>query len=384
MFSSSPDSLLFRARVAAAVAVSQVAEAVSVAFPRPDAFRYWLGVFAVAFTFGMLPYWLSIHSLVGLWRRLGRGPTVALHTAAVVGVVRVFVSEPTRTTLMNTLGGDLGPPSSAVMTLALILAACSVWLKLAWWREMDLGTACGWRGELEPVERGGGELITTGVYASTRHPRYGQLLIGMTAVTLISNHGAAYAALAAAVVLFTAIAKLEDDELAARFGDAHEAYVFSVPRAFFVNPVPFLLQMSEDTRRPMSRHKRKRSVGAVARPLDDDEYDKKETNGGTVTDGNDGVERAFADDATEDAVPPASVSTPRTVLGVPHKPKPEPTPAPVPASPDPWAFTEADGAGAVTESAELDDAAAMLPDADELYSAMTRSRMAEAEGKKRQ
>ena len=89
----------------------------------------------------MLPYWLSIHSLVGLWRRLGRGPTVALHTAAVVGVVRVFVSEPTRTTLMNTLGGDLGPPSSAVMTLALILAACSVWLKLAWWCEMDLGTA---------------------------------------------------------------------------------------------------------------------------------------------------------------------------------------------------------------------------------------------------
>ena len=58
---------------------------------------------------------------------------------------------------------------------------------------------------------------------------------------------------------------------------AHEAYVFSVPRAFFVNPVPFLLQMSEDTRRPMSRHKRKRSVGAVARPSDDDEYDKKET-----------------------------------------------------------------------------------------------------------
>jgi len=116
--------------------------------------------------------------------------------------------------------------------------------------------------------------------------------------------------------------------------------------------------------------------------LDDDEYDKKETNGGT--DGDDGVERAFADDATEDAVPPASVSTPRTVLGVPHKPTPEPTPAPVPASPDPWAFTEADSAGAVTESAELDAAAAMLPDADELYSAMTRSRMAEAEGKKRQ
>ena len=52
MFSSSPDSLLFRARLAAAVAVSQVAEAVSVAFPRPDAFRYWPGVFTIAFTFG--------------------------------------------------------------------------------------------------------------------------------------------------------------------------------------------------------------------------------------------------------------------------------------------------------------------------------------------
>ena len=86
MFSSSPDSLFFRARLAVAVAVSRAAESVSVSLPHPDALRHWLGFFAVAFTFGVLPYWLSLHSLVGLWRRLGPGPTVALHAAAVVGV----------------------------------------------------------------------------------------------------------------------------------------------------------------------------------------------------------------------------------------------------------------------------------------------------------
>ena len=232
MFSSSPDSLFFRARLAVAVAVSRAAESVSVSLPHPDALRHWLGFFAVAFTFGVLPYWLSLHSLVGLWRRLGPGPTVALHAAAVVGVVRVFVAEPVRTSLMGTLGGDLGAPSPAALTLAAVLAVCSVRLKLAWWREMDLGTACGWRGELEP-DGAGGRLVTTGVYSVCRHPRYGQLLIGLVSVTLVANHVVAWAALAAAVVLFTAIAKLEDDELRVRFGEAHEAYAFSVPSAFF-------------------------------------------------------------------------------------------------------------------------------------------------------
>ena len=117
--------------------------------------------------------------------------------------------------MMGTLGGDLGAPSPAALTLAAVLAVCSVRLKLAWWREMDLGTACGWRGELEP-DGVGGRLVTTGVYSVCRHPRYGQLLIGLTSVTLVANHVVAWAALAAAVVLFTAIAKLEDDELRAR------------------------------------------------------------------------------------------------------------------------------------------------------------------------
>ena len=159
MFSSSPDSLFFRARLAVAVAVSRAAESVSVSLPHPDALRHWLGFFAVAFTFGVLPYWLSLHSLVGLWRRLGPGPTVALHAAAVVGVLRVFVAEPVRTSMMGTLGGDLGAPSPAALTLAAVLAVCSVRLKLAWWQEMDLGTACGWRGELEP-DGVGGRLVT--------------------------------------------------------------------------------------------------------------------------------------------------------------------------------------------------------------------------------
>ena len=153
MFSSSPDSLFFHARLAVAVAVSRAAESVSVSLPHPDALRHWLGFFAVAFTFGVLPYWLSLHSLVGLWRRLGPGPTVALHAAAVVGVLRVFVAEPVRTSMMGTLGGDLGAPSPAALTLAAVLAVCSVRLKLAWWQEMDLGTACGWRGEAaDPVQ----------------------------------------------------------------------------------------------------------------------------------------------------------------------------------------------------------------------------------------
>ena len=376
MFSSSPDSLFFRARLAVAVAVSRAAESVSVSLPHPDALRHWLGFFAVAFTFGVLPYWLSLHSLVGLWRRLGPGPTVALHAAAVVGVVRVFVAEPVRTSLMGTLGGDLGAPSPAALTLAAVLAVCSVRLKLAWWREMDLGTACGWRGELEP-DGAGGRLVTTGVYSVCRQPRYGQLLIGLVSVTLVANHVVAWAALAAAVVLFTAIAKLEDDELRVRFGEAHEAYAFSVPSAFFPNPIPFLLQMSRDTRAaPAARLKRKRSVGAAARPRERPEEDDGE---GEAANRNGAL---FVDDATdgstEDAVPDL---TPDPDLASPHSKHAWPSrvsPAgPVPESPDPWAFTETDGAGATS----LD--AAELPDAEELYSSTLGSKTVEAERRMR-
>lgn len=371
MFSSSPDSLFFRARLAVAVAVSRAAESVSVSLPHPDALRHWLGFFAVAFTFGVLPYWLSLHSLVGLWRRLGPGPTVALHAAAVVGVLRVFVAEPVRTSMMGTLGGDLGAPSPAALTLAAVLAVCSVRLKLAWWREMDLGTACGWRGELEP-DGVGGRLVTTGVYSVCRHPRYGQLLIGLTSVTLVANHVVAWAALAAAVVLFTAIAKLEDDELRARFGEAHEAYAFSVPSAFFPNPLPFLLQMSQDTRAAPARLKRKRSVGAAARPREAEDDDGE----GEAANGNGALSAERVDDATdnstEDAVP--DLTTPHSKFTVARTDEP---PGPVPDSPDPWAFTETDGAVATS----LD--AAELPDAEELYSSTLRSKTVEAERRMR-
>ena len=339
--------------------------------PHPDALRHWLGFFAVAFTFGVLPYWLSLHSLVGLWRRLGPGPTVALHAAAVVGVLRVFVAEPVRTSMMGTLGGDLGAPSPAALTLAAVLAVCSVRLKLAWWREMDLGTACGWRGELEP-DGVGGRLVTSGVYSVCRHPRYGQLLIGLTSVTLVANHVVAWAALAAAVVLFTAIAKLEDDELRARFGEAHEAYAFSVPSAFFPNPLPFLLQMSQDTRAAPARLKRKRSVGAAARPREAEDDDGE----GEAANGNGALSAERVDDATdnstEDAVP--DLTTPHSRSIVAHTDEP---PAPVLDSPDPWAFTEMDGAGATS----LD--AAELPDAEELYSSTLRSKTVEAERRMR-
>lgn len=376
MFSSSPDSLFFRARLAVAVAVSRAAESVSVSLPHPDALRHWLGFFAVAYTFGVLPYWLSLHSLVGLWRRLGPGPTVALHAAAVVGVVRVFVAEPVRTSLMGTLGGDLGAPSPAALTLAAVLAVCSVRLKLAWWREMDLGTACGWRGELEP-DGAGGRLVTAGVYSVCRHPRYGQLLIGLTSVTLVANHVVAWAALAAALVLFTAIAKLEDDELRARFGEAHEAYAFSVPSAFFPNPLPFLLQMSQDTRAAPARLKRKRSVGAAARPReaedDDGEGEAANGNGAQVTAQETERVDDATDDSTEDAVP--DLTTPRSKHAGPSRQSP---PGPVPDSPDPWAFTETDGDLGATS---LD--AAELPDAEELYSSTLGSKTVEAERRMR-
>ena len=143
---------------------------------RFDAARHWAGFVVLAGTFYVLPYWLSIHPLAALWRRLGRGFTLAFHASLVVALVANGARPEYREETMRWGGGDLGPPSGFALGVAAALFALSSYLRLAWTREMDLLTACGFRGELE---RGGreGRLRTSGVYAVVRHPRYAQILV---------------------------------------------------------------------------------------------------------------------------------------------------------------------------------------------------------------
>lgn len=74
-----------------------------------------------------------------------------------------------------------------------------------------------------------GTLLTEGIYARVRHPRYLEVLLFCTAYALISNYLAAYAVLLFMALAIGALIPIEERELRARFGAPYDAYRRRVP-----------------------------------------------------------------------------------------------------------------------------------------------------------
>jgi len=72
-------------------------------------------------------------------------------------------------------------------------------------------------------------LLTEGMYARMRHPRYVSVFVATVGWSLMANHGAAYAVTAALIPLILVLVHLEERELVERFGDAYRAYQARVP-----------------------------------------------------------------------------------------------------------------------------------------------------------
>jgi len=92
------------------------------------------------------------------------------------------------------------------------------------WDRSILGLA-----ELAPDKRPG-RLITTGVYAIIRHPRYLHLYLGFLGSALIANYLALYLVVALWLPGIYVIVLLEEKELRDRFGPAYDEYCRRVPR----------------------------------------------------------------------------------------------------------------------------------------------------------
>jgi hypothetical protein len=80
-------------------------------------------------TFGVLPLWLSVHALVDVWRKFGRGPTAIAHVGLASALCSQFFVPATRVHVMNAFGGDLGFPTRLALLSSFILAALSTLLK---------------------------------------------------------------------------------------------------------------------------------------------------------------------------------------------------------------------------------------------------------------
>jgi protein-S-isoprenylcysteine O-methyltransferase Ste14 len=187
-----------------------------------NAVRYNLALIMVVVVAPVPLIWLLIHPFVRFWRRVGPGWTYgvvgSLWALAMVGL---FLRH------HALLAVEFG--SNYYLTaLGLLLVAVSTWLGVVWFRRMRFSTIMGLP-ELAP-DRHPQQLITTGVYAIIRHPRYVQLCLGLWGSAFIANYLALYLAAALWLPGIYFLVRLEEKELRDRFGPAYDEYGQRVPR----------------------------------------------------------------------------------------------------------------------------------------------------------
>lgn len=187
-----------------------------------DAARYYLALVIVIFTPGGLLFWLSVHPGIRFWRRVGMGVTYTLHFGGIIGLAVIAFLY--RDWLMAV---DFGT-QPVLIALAMPVYAIAIGVAVARQRQLGIKTLLGLP-ELAP-DRFPGRLITEGIYAHVRHPRYLEVMVWMVAHALLTNYMAMYVAALLWILDLIFVAWLEERELLDRFGDAYRRYCDQVPR----------------------------------------------------------------------------------------------------------------------------------------------------------
>lgn len=184
--------------------------------------RYYVALILVILLPPVFFFWLLIHPFVRFWRRLGPGWTYGIvGSLLALGMAGLFRMR------HALLGVEFGT-NYYLTALGLSLLATSTWLGFRILQHMNLLTILG-LAELAPDKRPG-RLITTGIHATIRHPRYLQLYLGFLGSALIANYLALYLVVALWLPGIYVIVLLEEKELRDRFGPAYDEYCRRVPR----------------------------------------------------------------------------------------------------------------------------------------------------------
>ena len=183
--------------------------------------RYVVALITIVPVPSAILFWLVVHPNVRLWRRLGLSLSYTLLVVLMVGVavVMYLLREPI-------LSVDFGT-NYLLVALAVPIYGAAVWLSLRIRRHLTFRTFVGVP-ELT-ARSDGGRLLTEGVYARVRHPRYVAVLLGLISVALFSNYLALYLLLPIGAAGLYLIVRLEERELVERFGDEYETYRDRVP-----------------------------------------------------------------------------------------------------------------------------------------------------------
>ena len=186
-----------------------------------SAVGYYLAALLVVTMPGALLYWYLIHGAPGFWRRLGK-----VWTFVIVGAICIaFVVAlwPLRHWYMAVHWGYRWP----LIAVGLVLYGVGAWLDFRIRRQLVWGILVG---TPEIDAEAPGKLITDGIYARSRNPRYVNIIVALTGIALILNYPAVYAVTLLMVPGLYLVVLLEERELRGRFGEEYDEYCRQVPR----------------------------------------------------------------------------------------------------------------------------------------------------------
>lgn len=186
-----------------------------------DTVRYVLAVLIVSWLPPAMLWWFVVHPFIDVWRRVGPRLTLTilgtLAAGCVVGLTMI------RDRLV---GADLGT-HYPLLVLAIGLAAASTWIAVTRRKQLTTRILVG----IPELERDSdGTLLTEGLYARVRHPRYLEVWVGTLAYACAANYVGAWIVWLATGPALHLIVLLEERELRDRFGAEYDAYASRVPR----------------------------------------------------------------------------------------------------------------------------------------------------------
>jgi hypothetical protein len=188
-----------------------------------DTGRYVLAVLLLVSTPISIGLWYVIHPLARYWRRIG--PTWTYIVLAIPSGLIGWLLWRARDTL---LGTNLGTQPAL---LALAVPGAVAGMAVARLRRRHLPTRT-LKGVPELSSQDAGRLVTEGIYARIRNPRYLEFLAFVLAYVACANYAGTWVLYALSFPAIHLVVLLEERELAERFGAEYLDYCRRVPRYF--------------------------------------------------------------------------------------------------------------------------------------------------------
>ena len=188
-----------------------------------DTVAYYAALLFVILVPQTLLFWFFVHPFARHWRKLRLSPAKYLGLVTVYLFGSAAAIFPFREPLLRVSFGASVP--LAIAGGLLFLAAMCIRVPMR--RQLSISAMMG---VPEVSADDPGKLLTEGIYAKIRHPRYVELCLGLLGWALFCNYLAVYVLLALSFPAFFVIVLLEERELKERFGGEYEEYARRVPR----------------------------------------------------------------------------------------------------------------------------------------------------------